>query len=282
MRLDAGTIIKGRYNKNTYAIQKPVGSGGTGDVYLVYDMDNNKRALKISSDLYSITKEYDALLKLKGCMFVPGVFDLDDAILYNTIYHYIVMEYIDGQNLSCIIKRSISLNKAVQICIFLCEALINMVKVGIYYTDIKPENIMIDSKNNRLIVVDFGCVIKKGESIKEFTPAYDRASWSMGERKADSGYIAFQIGMVMINLVTGKLYNPESTSIAQILKDSKPKLSYYYPVILKAVNGRYSISKMYDNLKGEGKHIYKLKNLNYAMFISLVIFLILLNIAVRG
>lgn len=282
MRIEAGTFIKGFYNGYRYEILRFLGRGGTGDVYLVRDMNDNKRALKISGDLYSITKEHDALLKLKGFRFVPQIFDLDDTILYNTLYHYIVMEYISGQNLSYFIKKSVSLNTAVQISTFLCDAMINIAKAGMYYSDLKPENIMIDRENKRLVVVDFGCVIKKGESIKEFTPAYDRASWSMGERKADSGYMSFQIGMIMINLVTGKTFNPENISIAQVLKESKQRLAHYYPIILKAVNGKYKISEMYSSLKCDASLANITRNLNFALFASGVIFLILLNIAVRG
>lgn len=282
MRIETGSIIKGRYNGYSYEILRFLGRGGTGDVYLARDANNNKRALKISSDLFSITKEYDALLKLKGFRFVPEIFDLDDAILYNTLYHYIVIEYINGQNLSYLIKKSVGLNTAVQLCIFLCDAMMNMAKKGIYYSDLKPENIMIDKDNKRIVVVDFGCVLKKGESIKEFTKAYDRASWSMGERRVDGGYMSFQIGMIMINLVSGKTYNPENTSIAQVLKDSKQRLAHYYPIILKAVNGRCRISEMYSSLKKGATFIKVARNLNFALFASGVIFLILLNIAIRG
>jgi len=274
-----GCLIIGLYNKNSYRIINLIGRGNIGEVYKIEDENGNIKALKISRDLISITKEYKVLSKLKYEKFIPNVFDLDDTILYNTIYHYIVIEYIEGKNLSYYIKHKINFHQIIFIANFLCDFLMYLSNKNLYYTDLKPENIILQKES--CYIVDFGSVIESGESIKEFTPAYDRASWGMGKRAIDSGYMVFQIAMIMANLLLGKVYEPHKLSINYIRKEIKIKFPNSYYAIFKGLNGDYTIAQFKRDLLFKENFIFQ-QRLNYAMIISGLIFLILLNIALRG
>ena len=71
--------------------------------------------------------------------------------------HYIVMEYVEGQNLNDIIKERAPLQteEAVRVAIQICDALEHAHQNQIIHRDIKPHNILI-GKNGRVKVTDFG------------------------------------------------------------------------------------------------------------------------------
>ncbi len=72
--------------------------------------------------------------------------------------HFIVMEYVDGKNLSQILMEQGSLaeERVVEIIRQTAEALIASHDVGIIHRDIKPSNIVIYEKSALVKVMDFG------------------------------------------------------------------------------------------------------------------------------
>ncbi|TCW42504.1 serine/threonine-protein kinase [Thermohydrogenium kirishiense] len=278
--LKNGDVLVGIYNGRKYIVDRRLGCGGVADVYLVHDENNFKYALKISDDLISITREFKVLSSLKNCKFAPYIFDLDDALLYNKIYHYIVVEYIEGCNLDRLAKRGIAIDYASLILIEILNILLELKRAGIYYTDLKPSNIMVDQKKERIVLIDYGSTTGANDIVKEFTPDFDRASWRVGLRRADSGYLSFEAGMLFIYLVTGKLMSHDSHSIAEVLKYSKKKLGRFYIVIMKALNGTYELNRLYVNFKNNCFNERVSLYLNYMLFISVIIFVILMILAV--
>ncbi|WKV07888.1 AarF/UbiB family protein [Thermoanaerobacterium sp. CMT5567-10] len=278
--LKKGYVLTGIYNGRKYIIDEKIGHGGVADVYLVHDENNLKYALKISDDLISITREYKVLTLLKSCDFAPCIFDLDDALLYNKMYHYIVLEYIDGYSLDELIKTGIDLDRALYIFTEILDILLRLKRLGIFYTDLKPSNVMIDERKKRIVLIDYGSTSAAGEIVKEFTPEFDRASWKVVLRKADSGYLSFEAGMLFVYLVGGKTLSHDSHTIGEVLKHSKGRLGKFYIAIMKALNGTYDINKLYINFKNgcfsEKASMY----LNYMLFTIGIIFVVLMILAV--
>lgn len=278
--LKKGYVLTGIYNGRKYIIDEKIGHGGVADVYLVHDENNLKYALKISDDLISITREYKVLTLLKSCDFAPRIFDLDDALLYNKMYHYIILEYIDGYSLDRLIKTGIDLDRALYIFTEILDILLRLKRLGIFYTDLKPSNIMIDERKKRVVLIDYGSTSAKGDTVKEFTPEFDRASWKVGLRKADSGYLSFEAGMLFVYLVMGKTFSHDLHTIGEVLRHSKGKLGKFYIAIMKSLNGTYDINKLYLNFKNgcfsEKASMY----LNYMLFTIGIIFVVLMILAV--
>jgi len=74
---------------------------------------------------------------------------------YNTAY--LIMEFIEGESLKHFVERHKRLNQ--KQALFLCEQLLSAVKdlhnKGLLHRDIKPDNILIKS-NKELVLIDFG------------------------------------------------------------------------------------------------------------------------------
>ncbi|MDI6600280.1 MAG: AarF/UbiB family protein [Thermoanaerobacteraceae bacterium] len=196
-----GQRVKGLWSGSTYTVIRQLGQGGVGAAYLV-SKDDRLYCLKVSDDMISLTWEY-RFIKSKGKFFLPEVYEIDDFVLNNKSKHYIILEYIEGKNLSEVIKaRPVDLNTAISIVLLVTEIFIEFFKMGYIYTDLKPENLMLDLKNSALRLIDLGSLVKIGGMVREYTPVYDRAFWNCGLRRADEGYAAFEIMMFTANLLT--------------------------------------------------------------------------------
>src|SRR5207302_4726405 len=91
--------------------------------------------------------------------------------------HFISMEYIDGEDLSTLLRRIGRLpgDKAIEIARKLCAGLAAAHAKGVLHRDLKPANIMLDSRG-QVLIMDFGLAgistqIQANE-IRQGTPAY--------------------------------------------------------------------------------------------------------------
>jgi len=205
-----GALITGRWERNCYKVIRLLGRGGTGVVYLVKDENGELRAMKISSDLIGITREHRTLLflnrgnrtvKLKA---VPEVYELDDFQIGSTVYHYIVLDYCPGVSLGKY-KGRLTARQVAMIGQQAARFLDCLHRAGLVFGDLKPGNVLYDFKNNIIYVIDYGSVCFKGQSLKQYTPDYDRASWQAGTRIADENYDTFTLGMFLTSLALGKV-----------------------------------------------------------------------------
>jgi len=161
--LEPGTVLQGRY-----AIERLLGGGGMGMVYLAHDqrLANRPCAIKEMVDHFIdqaqrieaneyFAREADTLAQLKH-QAIPAITDRFE--LANR--HYLVMEYVEGRNLEEeLAARGEPLPEGLVIDIArqLCDVLayLHGLAPPIIYRDMKPSNVMIHSKG-RVVLVDFG------------------------------------------------------------------------------------------------------------------------------
>ncbi|MGH7836290.1 MAG: serine/threonine-protein kinase, partial [Candidatus Binataceae bacterium] len=161
--LAAGTVLQRRY-----LIDRLLGGGGMGMVYLARDqrLSNRLCAIKEMVDHFIdpqqrieaneyFAREADTLAQLKHPA-IPAVSDRFDHLNR----HYLVMEYVEGRNLEeelavrgGPLPEGLILDIARQLCDVL--AYLHGLQPPLIYRDMKPSNVMLTAEG-RAVLVDFG------------------------------------------------------------------------------------------------------------------------------
>lgn len=234
-----GEIIRGKWNKNKYIVLKKLGQGGIASVYKVRDEVGKVRAIKISNDINSITREYESMKKFKTLRVVPGTYEMDDYQKYGETFHFFTLDYIEGYNLKQIIKvRKISLKDAINIVIIILKNLKIIHDFGYVYSDVKLENIMIDKRDKKIYLVDFGGVVDKSLGFKEYTPTYNIVSWGIDNTNHNTSMI-FSVNMLLLSMILRYEPSPLVKSLKTIREEIKTNSisNNVKRTMVKALNG---------------------------------------------
>ena len=125
---------------------------------------------------------------------------------------YIVMEYLEGQTLSELLKsvRPLPEPDAVKIASRICEALDYMHKNGVVHRDMKPQNIML-CNDGTLRIMDFG--IARSDQARRltfvgFTPAMGTPDYMAPEQvrgsRGDARTDIYSLGAILYEMTTGE------------------------------------------------------------------------------
>ncbi len=151
-----------------YEIEKEIGSGGAGVVYLGRHTRLHKEIVlkadqrKLSIGTEKLRQEVD-LLKGLSHTYIPQVYDFIQE--GDTVYT--VMDYVEGESLDQLLKRRqpIAQKNVIRWACQLLEALSylhSQKEHGILHGDIKPANIML-RKNGDICLIDFNIALALGE-----------------------------------------------------------------------------------------------------------------------
>src|SRR5918995_6841653 len=171
-----GTVLQARYR-----IVGLIGRGGMGEGYRAQDLKLGQSvALKfLPQDVGrepARLERFHSEVRLARQISHPNVcrvYDVGDI----DGQHFLSMEYIDGEDLSSLLRRIGRLpeDKATEIARQLCAGLAAAHEEGVLHRDLKPANIMIDGRG-RARITDFGLAGLsdefRGNEIRSGTPAY--------------------------------------------------------------------------------------------------------------
>ena len=122
--------------------------------------------------------------------------------------HFLSMEFIDGDDLSSLLRRIGRLppDKAVEISRQLCAGLHAIHQVGVLHRDLKPANAIIDGRG-RARITDFGIAgleseLKDGAGVAG-TPAYMSPEQITGKELTTKSDI-YSLGLVLYEIFTGR------------------------------------------------------------------------------
>jgi serine/threonine protein kinase/tetratricopeptide (TPR) repeat protein len=164
-----------------YAVVERLGGGGMGEVYLAEDTRLGRRvALKRPSESFlSAPDARDRLHReasAAGRLTHPNIAAVYDVLDVDA-YPYIVMEYVEGENLSTVLERGpLSVERALDLGLQIADALAAAHARGVIHRDLKPGNISLTA-DGIAKVLDFG--IAKGPD-----PGSSQASAATGTLKA--------------------------------------------------------------------------------------------------
>lgn len=198
-----------------YQIIERVGGGGMALVYKAQDILLNRFvAIKVLRQQFVNDEEFIRRFRREAqsaaSLSHPNIVSVYDVGQEEDI-HYIVMEYVEGQNLNEIIKERapLQVEEAVRIASQIADALDHAHHNQIIHRDIKPHNILI-GRNGRVKVTDFGIaravtsatITQTGSvvgSVHYFSPEHAKGV-ATGE-KSD----LYSLGIVLYQMLTGQL-----------------------------------------------------------------------------
>lgn len=226
----------------TYKIEKLLGAGGMGEVYLAADEKlRRKVALKILPAEYTSNdervKRFQLEARVISALNHPNIVTIYDVGTIENV-NYIATEYVEGKTLRELVGSKLKIKEILGIIIQACEALSAAHSAGIIHRDIKPENIMI-RPDGYVKILDFG-LAKLSEidlhTLRNFTetakgviigtPAY-MSPEQVADDKVDHRTDLWSIGLCLYELLTGtnpfKKDNRQTTF--QMILSGEPPLS---------------------------------------------------------
>jgi serine/threonine-protein kinase len=209
--IDGARLAPGRILGSRYRVVSFLGHGSGGEVYRAEDLRLGVPvALKLLSADGAHAREglvrlASEVLLARGIAHpnVCRVYDIGEA----DGWHYLSMEYVDGETLASLHHRIGRLpdEKALDVARQLCAGLAAAHEHGVLHRDLKPSNIMLDGRG-RVRILDFGLAIRSGErEIREIagTPAYMAPEQLSGEPITERTDM-YALGLVLYELFAGR------------------------------------------------------------------------------
>ena len=194
-----------------YEIIKEIGKGAMGVVYLAFDpIIERQVAIKtMNPQLFQDKEQRERFFreaKSAGILQHPNIVTIYDMGMEGDT-PYIVMEYVEGQDLDSLIKsKKLDLDTAIKIMIQLCDALAYAHSKGIIHRDIKPSNIRV-LPDNTIKIMDFGIAKKSGSDLTQTGVLLGTVSYmapeQLKEGKVSPKSDQFSAGIVFYEMLTG-------------------------------------------------------------------------------
>lgn len=235
--LEAGDLI------GVYRIERELGRGGMGVVYLAEDTRLHRRvALKaLAPHIVADPKQKERLrseARIAASLSHPAIATVY-ALEESEGHLYIASEYVEGENLRSELQQGpLSPDALLDLAIEVVQGLVVAHAEGVIHRDLKPENIM-RNKKGQLKILDFGVAIAPERDLREEpltepgtllgTPSYMAPEQLKGET-VDFRCDIFTFGILFYELASGS--NPfrgetPISTIAKILESEPVPLSKF-------------------------------------------------------
>ena len=209
-----------------YELDREIGRGGMGIVYLARDRRLKRQvAIKILPPELAFRgeirtrflREAETAAQLSHPNIVP-IYSVDER----EGLVFFVMAYVDGDNLAVRLHKNgaLAYDETRRTLLEVARALAFAHERGVVHRDIKPDNILINKEDGRVMVTDFGIARAVSDSDARLTatgmaigtPAYMSPEQSMGEREVDGRSDLYSLGVVAYQMISGELpFNASST-----------------------------------------------------------------------
>src|SRR5689334_19183283 len=216
MPVSIGTLLTGRY-----AIERELGRGGFGVVYLARDLQLHAKPVVVKCLMLAagqasdwVARKFDEEINALAAIDHPGVVRISDAGKTENGVPFLVMDYIEGITLRALMRsEELDLRRIAGLVRQIGSALAAAHANGIIHRDLKPENIMIQtlaSGEDHVRLIDFGIASFKdatraattGETMVAGTAQYMAPEQFVGRPSTASDVWA--LGVITYELLTRK------------------------------------------------------------------------------
>jgi len=240
-RWQADKLLAGKhkgFRLGKYKLLGQIGKGGMSSVYLAeHELMKRRVAVKVlpqnrvgdASYLDRFRLEARAVARLDDPNIVRA-YDIDNE----GNIHYIVMEYVDGQDLHQIVSQNgpLSYEAAVDYIAQVANGLQHAHEMGMVHRDIKPANCLLD-KHETVKLLDLGLAKLTEDEQTSLTMAneenvlgtadYLAPEQALNSHEADSRSDIYSLGCTLYFLLTGQPPFPEGSISERLLKHQTAK-----------------------------------------------------------
>jgi serine/threonine-protein kinase len=230
-----------------YRIEKVIGEGGMGTVYLASHtkIPNRVSAIKVLKSNFlqneNLKNRFRREMEIMAGMTHENIvkleqFDEDDLGMY------LIMEYFKGVEIDDYLKNKIGVfpeEKAVPLMIQILKAFSFAHKKGIVHRDIKPGNILINQEANQVKVLDFGIAKMKDDismqtkSGAQIGTVFYMSPEQVHGKELDARSDIYALGVTFYQMLTGinpyHDLNTEYEIYNKITKEDLPDPREIYP-----------------------------------------------------
>jgi tetratricopeptide (TPR) repeat protein len=213
-----------------YRIERLIGRGGMGAVYLATQVEPVKRqvAVKVclerrlaAEDLSRFLVERQVLARMSH----PAIAQLLDGGTLEDGSPYFVMEYVDGCGvLRFAEQRGLDLEQRLRLFREFCHGVEHAHRRGVIHCDLKPSNLLVVEVEGRLQpkVIDFGiarALAQDGAAGSSAgTPGYMSPEQSAGVGDLDTRTDVYSLGVLLYELVAQRSFVARQAGVADSLK----------------------------------------------------------------
>jgi len=206
MALETGSLLHDRYR-----IEGMLGKGGMGAVYVAFDQTLQLR-VAVKENLNSAAeseRQFQREASLLAGLRHPNLPRVTDHFLLEG-RQYLVMDYIEGEDLHTRIQRRIpSVNEVLQWADALCDALsyLHSRQPPVIHRDVKPSNVKLQPDGTP-VLVDFGLAKVFDQTAtttgaRGLTPGYSPPE-QYGGARTDARSDQYALAATLYSLLTGR------------------------------------------------------------------------------
>jgi len=204
----------------SYAVERELGQGGMGVVYLARQPALEREVViktlrRGLADDASIEERFRREAQAAARIHHQNVVAVHDCFAWRG-EHFIVQEYVAGEDLASVLQvvRRLDPRIAGLVALELARGLEEVHAQDVVHRDLKPGNVLL-GRGGDAKIADFGIALEpRNTSLTQVglavgTPAYMSPEQHMGER-ADQRSDLFSFGVLLFEMLTGELPFPES------------------------------------------------------------------------